>query len=170
MTRPRIAFLLLGSMLPAFGQGTPAIDSAVYLAFFREAARHELNHAVSKVNGVPADLVSPPIQEALGLTDGEAKAVFGEATACGDEITALEQRDSALVFESRLRAANDEKPSDALDEKLRDVDARRVAIIMGHVEALRVSLGATRLSAMQDYIRSHQSDGVFFPSAKPKKL
>jgi hypothetical protein len=169
MIRAGFALVLLGSFLPAAAQNAPAIDSAVYLSFFREAARHESAHAVSKVNGEPVDMVSPSIQEAMGITDGEAKAVLDEATACGNEITALEESARSLVFESRLRAANDEKPSDALAEKLRQFDARRVGIIMGHVDALKASLGAARLSAIEDYIRSHQTDGDFFPVVGPKK-
>jgi hypothetical protein len=170
MTCPRLAFLLAGLMLPAFGQSSPAIDSAVYLSFFREAARHEFDHAVSKVNGEPAELVSPSIQEAMGITDGEATALLHEATACGNEITALEESARALVFESRLRAANDDKPSNALAEKLREFDARRVAIIMGHIDNLKSSLGAASLTLIEDYIRSRQTGGVFFPTGKPKKL
>ena len=167
--RRGIAFLLLGSLMPVSGQNGSPIDSAVYLSFFREAVWHKAEHGVAKMNGQPVDLVSPSIQDAMGITDSEAKALVDEGTACGNEVTALEESARSLVFESRLRAANDEKISDALAEKLRQVDARRVAIIMGHVDSLKVSLGAARLSVIEDYIRSRQNEGVFFPAAGPKK-
>ena len=91
---------------------------------------------------------------------------FDAATGCDEEINALEASAHALVFESRLRAANDEKPSDAIANQLRELEARRVGIIMSHVEHLKSSLDAGRFRIVEDFIRSRQSDGVFFPVAR----
>lgn len=176
LIRGVLAFLLLGSFSQVFSQTEPAIDSAVYLSFFREVSRHAvlpdaaLKNEPVLLNGQPNDLVMQSIQDAMGVTDREARAVVDAAAGCGDEISALEASARAMVFESRLRAANDEKPSDALAEQLREFEARRVGIIMSHVERLKASLDAARFKVVEDFIRSRQNDGVFFPSANPKKL
>jgi hypothetical protein len=167
-----LVVLMVGSIASIFGQTGPAIDSAVYRAFFREAAVHAgppSKSEPSTLNGEPTDLVPQSMQNAMGITDREAKAVVDAAAGCDDEINALETSARALVFESRLRAANDEKPSDDLTERLREVEARRVGIIMRHVDRLKASLDAARFKVVEDYIRSRRNDGVFFPSTQPKK-
>ena len=173
--RASLAFLLLGSVSRILSQSGPAIDSAVYLSFFREAAGHAATSDAaptsepSTLNGEPTDLVAQSIQDAMGITDREAKAVVEAAAGCDDEINALEANARTLVFESRLRAANDEKPSDALAEQLRNLAARRVQIIMSHIDRLKGSLDPARFKVVEDYIRSRQSAGSFFRSAHPKK-
>lgn len=174
MMQARVVLVLLGSLVLARGQTVPSIDSAVYLSFFREAVRHDLDHSVLKndsqtLNGSATDLVPQSIQEAMGITDAEAKTLVDEGRACGIEVTALDESAGMLVFESRLEAVNDEKPSEAIADQLRKIEARRVAIIMNHVERLKAALDAARFKMVEDYIRSRQGDGVFFPSVKPNK-
>jgi hypothetical protein len=172
LLRTSVALLLLGAGSAIIGQTVPAIDSAVYLAFFREAAGHVVpppKSEPSTLNGEPTDLAPQSIQDAMGITDQEAKAVVEAATGCEEEINALEASAHALVFEARLRAANDEKPSDAIANRLRELEARRVGIIVSHVERLKASLDAARFKVIEDFIRSRQNDGAFFPSANPKK-
>src|ERR1700733_7412613 len=106
LMRVSAGLLLLGASSAILSQTAPAIDSALYFSFFREAA----GHVVPASQGEPTDLVPQSIQDAMGITDQEAKAVVDTATACDEEINALEASARALVFESRLRAANDEKP------------------------------------------------------------
>jgi hypothetical protein len=176
--RASLAFLLLGSVScilaqTILAQTEPAIDSTVYFAFFREAAGHVVLPPKSKLptlNGETTDLVPQSIQDAMGITDREAKAVVDAATGCDDEINALEASVRAVVFETRLRVANDEKPSDAVAEQLRNLESRRVQIIMSHVDNLKGSLDPARFRIIEDYIRSRQDDGVFFPAVHPKKL
>jgi hypothetical protein len=173
LMRASLAFLLLGSVVRVFSQTGPAIDSAVYFAFFREAAGHVVpppKSEPSTLNGEPTDLVPQSLQDAMGITDQEAKAVVDAATGCDEEINALEASAHALVFEARLRAANEEKPSDAIANRLRELEARRVGIIMSRVEHLKGALNAGRFRIVEDFIRSRQNDGVFFPAVHPKKL
>jgi hypothetical protein len=178
LMRVSAGLLLLGASSAILSQTAPAIDSAVYFSFFREAAGHVVPRPPgappkgepSTLNGDSTDLVPQSIQDAMGITDEEAKAVVDEATACDEEINALEASAHALVFESRLRAANDEKPSNAIANQLREIEARRAGIIMNHVERLKASLDAARFKVIEDFIRSRQNDGVFFPAVKPKKL
>ncbi len=106
----------------------------------------------------------------MGITGREAKAIADAAAGCDDELNALEASARALVFESRLRAANDEKPSDAIAERLREVEARRAGIILSHVDRLKASLDAARFKVIEDFIRFRQNDGVFFPAVHPEKL
>lgn len=173
LMRASVALLLLGTCSAILGQTGPAIDAAVYFSFFREAAGHVVVPSKGEpatLNGGPTDLVPQSIQDAMGITDREAKALVDEATACDNEINALEASAHALVFESRLRAANDEKPSDAIARQLQEIEGRRAGIIMSHVEHLKASLDASRFKVIEDYIRLRQSDGVFFPAVHPKKL
>lgn len=168
LMRVGLAFLLLGAVSRISSQTEAAIDSAVYLSFFREAAGHVVpppKSEPSTLNGEPTDLVPQSIQDAMGITDREAKAVVDAATGCDDEIRALEASARALVFETRLRAANDDKPSDAIANRLREIEARRVGIIMSHVEQLKASLGAARSRVVEEFIRSRQSESAFFPVA-----
>ena len=175
LMRASVPLLLLGACSAILSQTSPAIDSAVYLSFFREAAGHVVLPDAAKgepstLNGGPTDLVPQSIQDAMGITDREAKTAVDAATGCDDDINALEASARALVFESRLRAANEEKPSDAIANQLREFEARRVGIIMSHVERLKASLDAARFKVVEDFIRSRQNDGVFFPAVHPKKL
>lgn len=173
--RAGLAFLLLGSVCRILCQTESSIDSAVYLSFFREAA-HEgagshpaLKNDVSTLNGEPTDLIQPSIQEAMGITDREAQALIDEASVCEGEIDALEANARALVFESRLRAANDDQPSDALAQQMRELEVRRVRIVMSHVERLKGAMDAGRFKAVEDYIRSRRNSGSFFPAVHAKK-
>jgi hypothetical protein len=169
--RASLAVLLLGTVYPILSQTAPAIDSAVYLSFFREAEAHVVppppdappKGEPSTLNGEPTDLVPQSIQDAIGITDREAKAVVVAAADCEDELNSLDVSIRALVFEARLRAADDEKPSDAIASQIRELEARRAGIIMSHVERLKASLDAARFKVIEDFIRSRQSDGVFFP-------
>ncbi len=91
--RASLAFLLLGAVSRILSQTGTAIDSAVYFAFFREAAGHIVLPPKSKastLNGDSTDLVPQSIKDAMGITDQEAKAVVDAATGCDEEINALE--------------------------------------------------------------------------------
>jgi len=149
----------------------PAIDSAVYLSFFQEAAHQTSeSHPVLKVDDQSKDLVQPSIQDAMGITEREGKSVLEKATGCEGEIASLESSARALVFESRLLAANEEKPTGDLATRLKDLDAKRVQIALDYVQRLRVSLGAERFKVIEGYIRLRDGAGSFFPTTPARKL
>jgi hypothetical protein len=170
LLRAGLAFIALGSLsrLACQTSDPPAIDSDVYLSFFREAA-----YQTVEINGEPTDLVQPSIQDAIGIEEREGQAVLEAAADCEGEIKLLEVNARALVFESRLRAANEEKPSDDLANRLKELDARRIQIILSTVQRLKASLGPERFKVVDDYIRAHANGEPFFhvprkPALKPK--
>ena len=96
--RACLGFLLLGSVSRPVCQTESPIDSAVYLSFFREVAGHvilpdsALKNEPAFLIGHPSDLVMQSIQEAIAITDREAKTVIDAAAGCEGEIGALEAR------------------------------------------------------------------------------
>jgi hypothetical protein len=94
--RACLGFLLLGSVSRPVCQTESPIDSAVYLSFFREVAGHvilpdsALKNEPAFLIGHPSDLVTQSIQEAIAITDREAKTVIDAAAGCEGEIGALE--------------------------------------------------------------------------------
>jgi hypothetical protein len=166
--RTGLAFFALGALLPLPGE--TAIDSTVYLSFFKEAAHQAVeSHVVEKVNGEDVDAVQPSIQDAMDITSMEGASIVKLAAGCEDEIISLEKNASALIFESRLRAANEEKPTGDLANRLKELDDMRIQIVLDHVQRLKGSLGAERFKVIEDYIRSHANAGSFFPGNGPRK-
>jgi hypothetical protein len=106
----------------------------------------------------------------MGITDREAQLLFEAAASCEDEIHSVDKHAGTLIFESRLRVANEEQTSDELAGPLREPDARRFGIILTHVQRLKNSLQPLRFKVIEEYIRSRENTGTFFPAAHPKKL
>lgn len=115
LLRAGLAFVAIASC-----QSPGAVDSTVYLSFFREVA-----HAHTIGTTGPGT----SIQDVLGITDQEAQSVVDVSAGCGRAIDSLENDARALVFESRLRAANEEKPSEALAGRLKELDTKRVRTV-----------------------------------------
>ena len=169
LLRAGLIVFALGALLQLPGEN--AVDSAVYLSFFKEAAHQAVeSHGIEKVNGELVGSVQPALQDAMGITAPEGASVVEVAASCDSEIAALERNASALIFESRLRAANEEKPTEDLAARLKELDDRRIQIVLDHVQRLKVSLGAERFKVVGDYIRAHAPTGPFFPSTAPRKL
>ena len=124
------------------------------------------SHVIEKVNGEPVDSVQPAIQDAMGITAPEGASVVEAAAGCEDEINRLNIDAAALIFESRLLAANEEKPKGDLAARLTELDDRRIQSVLDHVQRLKVSLGAERFKVgSKTDIRSHADTGAFFPSS-----
>ena len=160
----------------ALCQSSPApgeLDSNVYRLFFQEVLGHEAKATGTKpvlLNGQASESISTSVGDAIGITDQEVHSLVEAGNGCETEILSLEGAARALVFESRLRAANEEQPTDDLAKQLKELDAKRIQIILDHVERMKNSLGAERFKLVDDYIRAHANAGSFFSTAVPKKL
>jgi hypothetical protein len=182
--------VIAGLVLFAFGsvpvlcQTSPApaaSDSALYLSFFQEAAHQSAAaHTVSlsqplMLNGQPTgliqpELIQPSMQDFIGINDREAQSVVDASAGCLADINSLDAGVRALVFETRLRAANDDKPSDALAERLKELEVKRVQIVLDHVQRLKGSLGEASFKLVDEYVRVHANGGSFFPVVPARKL
>jgi hypothetical protein len=183
-SRTALAFIAFSFLPSLFCQESPApdvVDSAVYRAFFLEAAHQTVSaHTVSKtgavmLNGQPAGLIQPKliqpaIHDALGITDQEGQTVIDASAGCEGDLNTLDNDARALIFESRLLAANEEKPSDVVAARLKELDAKRIQIVLDYVQRMKASLGAERSKIVDDYIRAHANTGTFFPATILKKL
>lgn len=166
-----LVFLAASSVSHLLSQPPAApVDTTVYLSFFQQAAHQTVqSHVIEKVNGEAVDSVQPSIQDAMGITAREGASVVEVAIGCEGEIISLDKNASALIFESRLQAANEEKRTGDLASRLRDLDTKRVQIVLDSVMRLRVALGAARFKLVEAYVRSHAA-GSFFPATPPRKL
>jgi hypothetical protein len=164
--------VIIAGLFAALALAAQAVDPApgpdVYRVFFQEALANKDSTTGTVpvvVNGQATELTSISIQDAIGITDREAQSVVEASTGCEAEITSLENAARAMVFESRLRAANEEKPGD-VEDRLKALDVKRLEIIMEHVQRMKVSLGVERFMRVDDFIRAHAT-GSFFPSTYP---
>ena len=160
--------LLYGSVCLLSGQPVP-IDSAVYMSFLREvSARADSPPQILKNDSV--DLTPVSVQDALGITGDELQWIVSAEKGCEDELNSQAKEIQALVFESRVRAADEKAPSETLAARLRDLEAERGRIILRYVEGLKSSMGQIRFRILEDYIRSRENAGSFFSVLKPQKL
>jgi len=148
-----------------------ADDSAMYLQFFHEAAhRPEVapgQPVSTTMNGVPTTYVEATMEDTLGITSDEAHSLAKIGLLCESDVNKLDASVSDLVFESRLELADSDKTSEAVAAKLKELEAKRIQIILNSVQQMKTSL-ADRFKAVDDYIRAHPGGG-FFPIAGPKK-
>jgi hypothetical protein len=150
-----------------------AESAGVYLSFFQEVSARENVQSkteASPLNGQPASLQRVSTEDAMALTSQEVHSLVQTATLCQSEIKTLDTQTSALIFESRLEAANDGAPSETTAARLKEIEARRIAIIGGHLEELKSALGEDTFRKVRSYVAERAGKGSFFPAAVLKKL
>ena len=145
-------------------------DSAMYLQFFHEAAhRPEAapGQPISTVNGIPANYTGPTLEDTLGITSDQAHSLVKIGLLCVNDVASLDDSMRSLIFESRLELADSNKISEAVAARLKELEAKRIQIVLNSVQQMKVSLGE-RFKAVDDYIRAHAGGG-FFPMTGPTK-
>jgi len=174
--RAGLIFFAFGCIFQLLCQSSPAqgeLDPEVYRLFFQAAVAHAAVTTESRpigLNGQLAVLSRFSVQDTLGVTDQEAQSVLTASAGCEQELGSLADSARALVFESRLLAANEEKPSEDIANRLKELDTKRTQIILSHLQRMKDLLGAERFKIVDNYIHTHAGNGGFFPSGAPRKL
>ncbi|HVW10730.1 MAG TPA: hypothetical protein VHC90_19220 [Bryobacteraceae bacterium] len=162
-------FLLVGLAFQTAATGAPAIEPATYLDFFHETARQVDNPIHGYLNGIPPEVTKPAVSDILGISHEEAGKLLQIAPLCVADIDRLEEQGRALIFRSRLERADTGQISEATSERLKELEARRAAIVLTHVQQMKIALGESTFRHLEDYIRVHAGHG-FFPAAVQKPI
>ncbi len=129
-------------------------DSAMYLQFFHEAAHRAEVPPGQPVSGTsPATYVDPTMEDTLGITSDEGRPLVKIALQCETDVWNLDASMRTLIFESRLELAESDKVSEAVAERLKELEAKRVQIVLNSAQEMKAALG-DRFKPVDDYIRT----------------
>lgn len=165
-----VALAILGSWCPSPCQSglpdaAPPQSSAsvgVYQAFFSEVAG--LIEAANRPRLIGEDSSQPTPKDAIGLTDQEARILNELAASCRAEHLLLNDAVRQLTWERRMRAMESEKVAEEFPRKLKELDHRRILMVLDHLKRLQVAFGEARFQTLDAFVRSREKAGVFFPT------
>ena len=121
-------------------------DPAAYLQFFRDVS-----------SNLTADdsrrATAPKIQDVIGLTDAEVEALSANAEDCLSSLDAFKGRAAALTLESRIEFVQFGKHSEAITQKLKELDEQRNEVVRNHVQQLKTALADADFGKVDAYVR-----------------
>ena len=178
--RMQVMVGVLGCFAPCLAQTGPSDvprqpglpDPAVYASFFGEVARLAgvSDSTPILLNGEPSGQTQPTPRDVLGLTYREARVLDELAMDWAAESLLLNDAVKRLTFERRLRVISSQEIPPSLAQGLRDLDERRAQIVVDHIQRLEAAFGAARFHTLNDYVRSREKAGEFFPApVDPKR-
>jgi len=156
-------------LAPCFGQATRS-DSDVYFALFaRVAEMRSMPGGIVILNGerVPGNIVALKVQENLGLTDQQMKALTSIADDYRNQNRAIDGDVRHAVFEERMHRIIDEPVPAEVSQVLADAETRRSAMVLDHVKQLKAALGDETFRALDERARSMGTDSSVLP-VRPK--
>jgi hypothetical protein len=193
--RLALVFFVAGSFGYALGQtpvGDPpprsAPDPAAYEQFFRQVAELKILsnslHLVPIMSPVTSSggeaqppaiererIVVAKIQDVIGINDADVEVLNAAADDCVSKIASLIQDARPLIFESRLQSAESGKISDAVTQKLKDLDERHNHIVVEHVQGLKAALPDSSFEKLDGYVRApSESKKPLIPSLGPRPV
>ncbi len=140
-----------------------APDPAVYASFFRQASESaDASGFVILGFSKPGLSNGGPVQEALGLTDEQTKALNAVAADCTAELQSFDRSAGPSIFEFRLELMGS-KPVSRASQKLKELESERTQIVLDHVRELKAALGELQFQAVDSYLRSKKNGGLFLP-------
>jgi len=126
------------------------------------------NEGVLALNGRPTNLVQPGLQDALGITLEEARALRAIAVDCQAKRAVIQEALKPLVLELRFAAIADEAPPQAASQRYDDLNRQRTEMVRVHIQELRTAFGETRFPLIEAFISARKNSGSnpvsFFPA------
>jgi hypothetical protein len=141
-----LAFSAAGALCSGLCQ-TSRPDPAAYLQFFRDVS-----------SNLTADdsrrATAPKIQDVIGLTDAQVEALAATAEDCLSSLDDFKGRAAALTLESRLEFVQFGKHSDAITQKLKELDEQRNEVVLNHIQQLKAALADADFGKVDAYVRA----------------
>jgi len=159
----RVALALGAAGLVCYGQDRP--DPAAYQRFFQDVSDLQAASTQAASNGDDTKPIFPKIQEKIGVTDAEGEILNATADDSVTMLAALRPASARLTLESRIEFAGYGKHSDAVTQKLKDLEDQRNQLVLDHVQQLKAALSAASFAKVDAYV--HLPPKVQPPSAKP---
>ena len=152
------------------GSSQTAPGPTVYESFFQQVVHFsQLQNSlgVVSINGQPTDLRQYKLQDAIGLTDQEARVLSTVASSCGAKISSFYDAAKRLIFEARLRLVESESDPQAT-QQLKELDDEHRQIVLAHVQQLKAAFGDSRFNGLDAFVRSGKQIESFLPLPKRK--
>ncbi len=135
-------------------------DAAIYASFLSTVAdmRPTLDHGEKPAAADPAVAALPRIQDLIGLTDAEADLLNAAAAAYSSAMRDLYESRTALTMESLFEFVETGKHSDAIQQKLKDVESKRNELAMTQVRRLKTALPEASFAEIDAYVHTRFRD------------
>lgn len=163
----RLVIAALVTVCPSLSQQVAKPSGMeVYRHFFQQVVAHDgVNEPPVTVsfNGGVAKYRVPTLQEAIGLTDGQASLLLTEATKCLKEIEALEAEIRPFLFAARMDAIASEQAATVLAARMRDLNRQIEEAIARSVGDLRDALGQEPFKAIEASVSAAKNPWQMFP-------
>lgn len=178
MSRPSVfLFLALSCCFALLGQNAPpspdALDLNTYESFFQAVSQLTPGKAMgrtvkvspgSTLNGEPANLMQPELEDALGITGEEAPVLRGIAADCEAKSAAIHQALKPLVLELRFAALAEEIPPQTLSRRYDQLNRERTQTVLDHIRELKSALGEARFLQIEAFVGARKNSPSFFPA------
>jgi hypothetical protein len=181
VTRLRNIFLFLylvpGCCLALQGQDAPlpqeSLDLPAYESFFLAVSRLTPGTAMGRsvrpgraptFNGQTTTFVQPELEDALGITVGEAQVLRAIATDCAAKSLAIHQALKPLVLELRFAALAEEARPPSVSRRYNELNRQRAQMVLDHVQELRTAFGETRFRVIETFLSARKHSESFFPA------
>ncbi|MCU1234169.1 MAG: hypothetical protein JWP63_2136 [Candidatus Solibacter sp.] len=143
----RLAIVLIFCVLPGFGQ------TGVCQSFFLTA---------SQLARTPAGKLSmPTLQDAIGLTDAEMKALNEAAADYAAKSLVFSEDLGRLVFEARLRSIESGDASEWLAQRRKEIGDRADQAVVQRLRQLQDALGEVSFQKLERYVHSDWAQHCF---------
>jgi hypothetical protein len=171
IVRMGMAVWLAGCICQAICQTDGGPD---YVRFFQRVVADKASPGGTArviLNGQPAIIRVPTVQELTGLTDHEMTELQGIAGDCMTRIGALErellQRNPNVFFDGLIESIQTGKDTSGVAARqLKDFNDERGRIVLAHVLALKAALGDARFQPLDARLRSEEAS---WPHAAPQR-
>jgi len=133
-------------------------DSAMYEQLFWQVSAlksaSESGASAIAENGEVVTRAIPRIQDVIGLTGAEVEILNATAGDCVPRIGSLQAAARGLIFESRLQFIESGKHSEALTQKLKEIDDERSRTVLNHIRQLKDALPDSSFEKLDAYVRA----------------
>ena len=150
------------------GSSQTAPDPTVYESFFQQVVHFaELQNSlgVVSINGQPTDLRQYKLQDAIGLTDQEARVLSTVASDCGAKVRSFYDAAGPSIFDARVRLVESKSDPQAT-QQLKELDDEHQQIVLAHVQQLKAAFGDSRFNTLDAFVRSGKQLLSFLPLPK----
>jgi hypothetical protein len=135
-------------------------DAATYASFLSTVAdmRSALDNGEKPAATDPTVAALPRIQYLIGLSDAEANLLNATAATYSSAMRDLYESRTALTLESLFEFVETGKHSDAIQQRLKDVESKRDELAMTQIRRLKAALPAASFAKIDVYVHTRFRD------------
>ena len=153
----RAALLMLACCCVLPGQSTET-----YTSFLLQVARLGNGGNAVLLNGEPSDLVSPRLQDEVGLGANEAEVLKSVAKDFQSRMATMDLALRSVTWERRMAAIAGENPKLSEAELQAQLTRQKAQLVTDAFRQLETRLGEAQFQAIRNFINSHK-DSQFLP-------